>query len=80
MSPRWLLLIPVVLWLAYTSLFTVDAGEFVYLTQFGRLIAVYDGGSDQAGLHAKLPWPIQAVQRLDRRLQTFELPAAARDR
>src|SRR5262249_11686218 len=28
------------------------------------------------GLHLKLPWPIQAVQRLDRRLQSFDLPPA----
>src|SRR5262245_21950514 len=79
MSPRWLqllLIIPVGLLLAFLSLFTVDAPEFVYLTQFGRPVAVYDGGSsDQAGLHWKLPWPVQSVQRLDRRLQTFELPA-----
>lgn len=79
MSPRWLwllLLIPAALVLAYASAFTVDASEYVYLTQFGRLVEVYDGGDDsRAGLYFKLPWPVQAVQRLDRRLQTFEVPA-----
>ena len=29
-----------------------------------------------AGLHVKLPWPIQSVQRLDRRVQLFDLPPA----
>ena len=59
------------------SVFTVDRTEFVYLTQFGRRVAIYDGGDDaQAGLHFRLPWPVQSVQRLDRRLQVFDLPGA----
>jgi membrane protease subunit HflC len=53
--------------------YTVDRSEFVYVTQFGRPIATYDGLTD-GGLHWKLPWPIQSVQRLDRRLQYFDLP------
>jgi membrane protease subunit HflC len=62
---------------APTCAFTVDRTEFVYLTQFGRPLATYDGGDDaQAGLHFKWPWPIQSVQRLDRRLQYFDLPGA----
>jgi len=57
--------------------FTVDYTEFVYLTQFGRPLSTYDGGDDeQAGLHGKWPWPIQSVQRFDRRLQYFDLPGA----
>lgn len=77
MSWRWLLPVPLLAWLASVSLYTVDAAEYVYLTQFGRRVAVLDGGDpDQAGLHVKLPWPIQAVQRLDRRLQTFDLDGA----
>src|SRR5438874_3257653 len=77
MSWKWLLAVPVLLWLACTSLFAVDAAEYAYLTQFGRLVAVYDGGdAEQAGLHVKWPWPAQAVQRLDRRLQSFDLPEA----
>jgi membrane protease subunit HflC len=40
-------------------------------------VAVLDGGSDsEAGLHVKWPWPVQSVQRLDRRLQSFDLPGA----
>ncbi|MFM7150695.1 MAG: protease modulator HflC, partial [Gemmataceae bacterium] len=31
---------------------------------------------EQAGLHGKYPWPIEAIQRLDRRMQTFDLPDA----
>jgi membrane protease subunit HflC len=58
---------------ALLSAFAVDRTEFVYVTQFGRLAAVYDGASD-AGLHWRWPWPIQSVQRLDRRLQVFDLP------
>jgi membrane protease subunit HflC len=78
MSWKWLLLlVPLGLWLAYQSVFTVDATEYVYLTQFGRRVAVYDGGNAaDAGLHFKWPWPVQTVQRLDRRLQAFDLPGA----
>lgn len=64
-------------WLVRTSLFTVDRTEFVYLTQFGRHLATFDGArGDEAGLHFKLPAPVQSVQRLDRRLQYFDLPGA----
>src|SRR5262245_27168543 len=77
MSYKWLSAVPVLVSLAGSALFTVDATEYAYLTQFGRRVAVLDGGDpDQAGLHVKLPWPVQAVQRLDRRLQTFDLPEA----
>lgn len=58
---------------AYWSLYAVDRGEYVYVTQFGQLVRVQDGLAD-GGLHAKLPWPVQSVQRLDRRLQFFDLP------
>jgi membrane protease subunit HflC len=61
--------------LARMSFFTVDATEFVYVTQFGKPVVTLDGTvADEAGLHVKWPWPIQSVQRLDRRLQTFDLP------
>ncbi|MGL4551449.1 MAG: protease modulator HflC [Gemmataceae bacterium] len=77
MSWRWLVLLPVAGWLVYASLYAVDATEFAYVTQFGRKVAVHDGGKpDEAGLWVKLPWPIQAVQRIDRRLQTFDIPGA----
>jgi membrane protease subunit HflC len=59
------------------SAFTVDPTEFVYLTQFGAPVATYDGGArdSDAGLHFRWPWPIQSLQRLDRRLQQFDLPS-----
>ncbi len=55
-----------------SSLFAVDRTEFVYVTQFGRPVRTYDGVTE-GGLHFKLPWPIQSVQRLDQRLQVFDL-------
>jgi membrane protease subunit HflC len=61
--------------LAGSCLFAVDRTEFVYITQFGRHVATYDGETD-AGLHFKLPWPIQSVQRLDHRIQVFDLAPA----
>jgi membrane protease subunit HflC len=51
----------------------VDRAEYVYVTQFGQHRATFDGATE-GGLHVKLPWPVQSVQRLDRRLQSFDLP------
>jgi membrane protease subunit HflC len=55
--------------------FTVDQAEYAYVTQFGRPVAILDGATS-AGLHFKWPWPVQSVQRLDRRVQLFDLPPA----
>lgn len=73
-----ILLVGVVALLILRSCFyAVDAGEFVYVTQFGRHVATYDGRtSAEAGLHVKWPWPIETVQRIDRRLQYLDLPGA----
>jgi membrane protease subunit HflC len=76
---RWKILLVLVLILVAVGTaqcaFTVDRTEFVYLTQFGRHLETYDGAlDDQAGLHFKWPWPVQSVQRFDRRLQYFDLP------
>lgn len=70
--------IALLLLLGSSCLFTVDQSEYVYVTQFGRHVATYDGGrkDTDAGLHLKWPWPIQTLQRLDRRLQHYDLPAA----
>lgn len=51
----------------------VDAAEYVYVTQFGKLVKTYDG-ENEAGLQFKWPWPIQSALRLDRRLQIFDIP------
>jgi membrane protease subunit HflC len=61
--------------LARLSLFSVDRTEFVYLTQFGSPVHTYDGETE-AGLYLKWPWPIQSVQRFDRRLQYLDLPGS----
>src|SRR2546421_729535 len=59
------------------SLFTVDRAEYAYVTRFGRHVATYDGAKDdEAGLHVKWPWPVESVQRIDQRLQSFDLPGA----
>jgi membrane protease subunit HflC len=67
------LLLILILIAARTSVYFVDQAEYVYLTQFGRPMATFDGARD-AGLHVKLPWPVQSVTRLDRRLQAFDVP------
>jgi len=56
-----------------SAVYTVDQSEFGYVTRFGNPTVTHDGATD-AGLHAKLPWPIDSVQRVDRRLQVFDLP------
>jgi modulator of FtsH protease HflC len=61
--------------LASSVPYAVDQAEFAYVTQFGRHVATRDGSTD-AGLHFKWPWPVQSVQRIDRRLQLFDLQAA----
>src|SRR5262245_38195544 len=61
------------LW-ARSAFYTVDAAEFVYVTRFGEPVAIHDGGT-AAGLHVKYPWPVDSVQRIDRRVQSFDLPA-----
>ena len=59
-----------------SALYTVDQAEFGYVTRFGDPTVTHDGATD-AGLHVKLPWPIDSVQRIDRRLQVVR-PAADR--
>lgn len=70
---RWLAPVVVLLWLR-TAFYAVDATEYAYVTRFGEPIATIDGGAD-AGLHLKLPWPVDSILRIDRRLQSFDLPA-----
>lgn len=74
---RYSLFAVIVLMLVRWSFYTVDAAEFAYVTVLGEPIATYDGATSDggAGLHVGWPWPIQSVQRLDRRLQQFDLPA-----
>ena len=72
---RLLFVLPALALWGLTCLYTVDQAEYAYVTQFGRPVATIDGDTD-AGLHVKLPWPVQTVQRLDRRVQMFDLPPA----
>lgn len=57
-----------------TAFYSVDYAEFVYVTRFGERVAIHDGESD-AGLKLKAPWPVDSVTRIDRRVQSFDLPA-----
>jgi membrane protease subunit HflC len=73
---RFLLLAGVVallLW-AGSAFYAVDYAEFAYVTRFGEPVATHDGAT-AAGLHVKAPWPVDSVLRIDRRLQSFDLPA-----
>jgi membrane protease subunit HflC len=73
----FILAVIVVMVVARQSVFTVDRTEYVYLTQFGRPVATFDGAlASDAGLHFKWPWPVQSVLRLDHRLQNFDLLGA----
>jgi membrane protease subunit HflC len=67
----------ILLFVISTSYVTVDPTAYVYVTQFGRHEVTYDGGDNEsdAGFHLRLPAPVQSVQRLDRRLQVFDLPS-----
>jgi membrane protease subunit HflC len=67
----------VLLLLLRLSVYAVDASEYAYITLLGKPMETYDGSAADlgAGLHVGWPWPIQTVQRLDRRLQHFDLPA-----
>lgn len=51
----------------------VDETEYVLVTQFGRLVAVYGDQGRGTGLQWKWPW--QSARAIDRRLQVFDPPA-----
>jgi membrane protease subunit HflC len=67
------LLVLLLLW-ARTACFSVDYAEFATITRFGEPVAKFDGATE-AGLHFKLPWPVDRVLRIDRRLHSFDLPS-----
>ena len=74
------ILLPIVILAAIAvtrlSFYTVDAAEYVYVTVLGQHHATFDGANQETGAGLKFgwPWPIQQTQRLDRRLQQFDLP------
>ncbi len=58
--------------LSMTVLFQVDEfRDIVIVKRFGKVRAIYRGRED-AGLHVKLPWPIERVVRYEARNMTFE--------
>src|SRR5437879_2246001 len=65
-----------VITVARLSFYTVDAAEYVYVTVLGEHRETFDGADQETGAGLKIgwPWPIAQTQRLDRRLQQFDLP------
>lgn len=63
-----LLIAALALGIVSSSLVVVDETEHVVVTQFGRPVAVHS----EAGLHAKLPAPLQRVTRLEKRVLMSE--------
>jgi modulator of FtsH protease HflC len=57
-----------------SAFYSVDQAEYVYVTRFGEPIIMHDGAT-AAGLHIKSPWPVESIERIDRRIQAFDLPA-----
>jgi membrane protease subunit HflC len=66
-------LVVLLLW-GRSAFYSVDQAEYVYVTRFGEPITVHNG-ADAAGLHVKWPWPVESVERIDRRVQSFDLPS-----
>ena len=64
----FLALAAVLLWLAPTSFFTIRETEVGIVTRFGRPLAELA----EPGPHLKLPWPVDAVVRVDQRLLVFD--------
>jgi len=71
---KYLLLPALLLLWARSACYVVDFGEFAYVTRFGERVVTRDGATE-AGLYFKMPWPVDSVLRVDRRLQSFDLPA-----
>lgn len=61
-------LLVVVILIARTAAFVVDETQTAIVTQFGSPVRVID----EAGLHWKVPQPIQAVRFFDRRLLVYD--------
>src|SRR5687767_12777903 len=73
-SLRWALLAVAALVVLRLSFYTVDAGDYGYVTLLGKHQSTLDGADGaEAGLHFGWPWPFRSVQRIDRRLQHFDL-------
>ncbi|MBD3336901.1 MAG: protease modulator HflC [Candidatus Eisenbacteria bacterium] len=67
---HWLgliLAIVVLIWIS-SALFAIDETEVAVVTRFGRPLP----GTAGPGLHLKLPWPVDSVERMDSRLLLFD--------
>jgi modulator of FtsH protease HflC len=67
-----LVVMAVLVTVAVRSFVVVDETQYVLVTEFGRIVAVYGDRPGEAGLHLKGPW--QASLAIDRRLQVFDPP------
>jgi len=66
---RWMVGgVTVAVLLLYATAFQVREGRTALVTRFGEPVRAID----DAGLHWKLPWPIDRAQQLDRRWRVFE--------
>ena len=63
-----LCLVLLIVFVIVSSVCIVGAGEGVIITEFGKVISWYK----DPGLYLKFPYPIQVVQRFDRRMQFFK--------
>lgn len=71
MEKRWFYLVAafvIVVLLARTGVFVVDETQIAIVTQFGDPVSVIE----DAGLHWKIPQPVQAVRFFDRRLLVYD--------
>src|SRR3954469_8144297 len=57
---------------ALRSWVVVDETQYVVVTDFGRIVAVYGDEEDETGLIVKWPW--QWALAIDRRLRVFDPP------
>jgi membrane protease subunit HflC len=72
---RWLAIamaVGAIAGIAFASLVVVDETEFVVVTRFGRIAAVFGDDPSEAGLHAKAPWELAI--KIDRRFRVFDPP------
>jgi membrane protease subunit HflC len=65
-------LLGLIVTVAVRSWLIVDETQYVVVTNFGRIVAVYGERAGDAGLHLKWPW--QAALAIDRRLRVFDPP------
>lgn len=68
---RWIIGgVTVAVLLLYATAFQVREGRTALVTRFGDPVRAVE----DAGLHWKLPWPIDQAEQLDRRWRVFETP------